>query len=139
MQTEHSDAGSLCIEWIGSRDRDGYGKVGRSLRAHRVAYEAANGPIPPGLFVCHRCDNPPCVNPEHLFLGTPKENKHDAMTKGRVPIGDRHYHASLSNRDVAEIKRRRTAGEGVSHLAREFGTSKQHVSRIALGQSPRTA
>lgn len=74
-----------CIEWPGKRHRNGYGQLGRKT-AHRVAYECAHGPIPDGLHVLHRCDNPPCINPEHLFLGTHHDNMIDSMLKGRNPI-----------------------------------------------------
>ena len=80
-----------CWKWTGTRDAFGYGKLsgrdGRKSspeRAHRVAYEKYIGAIPEGLFVCHRCDNPECTNPEHLFLGTAKENSIDCSKKGRL-------------------------------------------------------
>ena len=76
-----------CIEWQGPRYPNGYGQVRlpkqRSRGAHRVAYEQAFGPIPEGMVVCHRCDNPPCVNPEHLFVGTQLDNQRDMRAKGR--------------------------------------------------------
>jgi hypothetical protein len=75
-----------CWLWQGYRDRDGYGHHhynGRRWRAHRLAWTLARGPIPGGLYVCHRCDNPPCVNPAHLELGTQKENIGDCLAKGR--------------------------------------------------------
>lgn len=79
-----SDSG--CWEWSGNLGRDGYGKVTRAnktVRAHRLAYETWVGPIPEGHVVIHSCDNPPCINPEHLRPGTHQENTHDMLAKGR--------------------------------------------------------
>jgi hypothetical protein len=75
-----------CIEWKGARTRDGYGEKwwkGGKKRTHRIAYEWAYGPIPEGLCVLHKCDNPPCCNPSHLFLGTNHDNQQDSLRKGR--------------------------------------------------------
>lgn len=80
-----------CLEFEGSRNRKGYGQIqsgrrgGGALLAHRAAWEAVNGPIPDGLFVCHKCDNPPCCNVDHLFLGTNVDNMRDMKEKGRQP------------------------------------------------------
>src|SRR4051794_23315069 len=84
-------AGDECWLWTAGKDQDGYGKLaighgGRQqthTRAHRFAYETFVGPIPDGYVVCHRCDNPPCCNPAHLFVGTPDENNDDKLAKGR--------------------------------------------------------
>jgi len=75
-----------CLVWTKARNSDGYGSLGRNgktIGAHRAAYSDLVGPIPEGLSVLHHCDNPPCVNPEHLFLGTQKDNVHDALEKKR--------------------------------------------------------
>jgi hypothetical protein len=77
---------SGCWEWTGYRTRDGYGSVkhaGKMMKAHRVAYEAAYDPIPDGMIVCHKCDNPACCNPNHLWLGTDADNQRDMVAKGR--------------------------------------------------------
>lgn len=90
-------ADDACWPWSAGRDADGYGKFAiglggkkqQHIRAHRFAYEQFIGPIPDGMVVCHRCDNPPCVRPDHLFLGTPLDNNNDKVSKGRhaVPWG----------------------------------------------------
>jgi hypothetical protein len=77
-----------CREWQGARQPTGYGEItvnGKSATTHRLAWELAHGPIPTGMCVCHHCDNPPCCEPSHLFLGTHKDNMQDAAKKGRWP------------------------------------------------------
>lgn len=80
-----------CWEWRGMRNHDGYGQVWvralqRNVGAHRISFEQHKGPIPEGLLICHTCDNPPCINPDHLFAGTHKDNTADMMRKGRQPV-----------------------------------------------------
>lgn len=83
---DQSGGPEACWPWTGSRTRTGYGKCsvdGRHVAAHRLAWQLTNGPIPDGLHVLHRCDNPPCCNPGHLFLGTHTDNVRDMLAKGR--------------------------------------------------------
>lgn len=85
-----SDRG--CWEWAGAREKDGYGTLewnGKKRKAHRLAYEYFIGPVD-NLLVCHHCDNPPCINPQHLFLGTHKDNHLDSVIKGRRATGSRN-------------------------------------------------
>jgi hypothetical protein len=94
-------ANGACLEFGGSRSEDGYGTIryqGRMQKAHRVAWQLAHGPIPKGLLVCHRCDNPPCCNVAHLFLGTVADNNRDRHAKGRtknLDIGQAIRHEQL--------------------------------------------
>jgi HNH endonuclease len=79
-----------CWVWTGRVNHKGYGKTswqGKDKRVHRIFYEHHHGPIPEGLQVCHRCDNPPCCNPDHLFAGTALDNEWDKIAKGRRPMG----------------------------------------------------
>ena len=80
-----------CWMWTAGRDGDGYGSY-RNKRAHRVAWQLTRGPIPDGLVVCHSCDNPACVRPDHLFLGTQQDNIQDMLRKGRRPPAGRLTH-----------------------------------------------
>lgn len=133
-----------CWEWTGARHGHGYGRIGLGLAtqgtdvAHRVSWELHHGPIPDGMHVLHHCDNPPCVNPRHLFLGTHADNMRDALVKGRTSLvhhkGSKHGRAKLTEAIVRDCRRRVAAGETHTALAREFGVSVgaiQHaVARI---------
>ena len=124
-----------CWVWIAGKFRHGYGAIaiaGRLRKAHRFSWELHFGPIPDGLCVLHRCDNPSCVNPDHLFLGTDADNMADRDQKGRQAKGQRHL-AKLTEDQVREIRRRYqrdSAISGSTALAREFGTSHQTILRV---------
>lgn len=85
---EQVDKSGDCWVWMGNRGRWGYGRLcsepGKRVLAHRVSWELLHGPIPEGMYVCHTCDNTPCVRPSHLFLGTQHDNMRDAARKGRI-------------------------------------------------------
>jgi hypothetical protein len=135
-------AGSSCWLWTGTLNGSGYGVLGaggrggKLLRAHRVAWEFHKGPIPDGLHCLHRCDNPRCVNVDHLFLGTNQDNIADRVRKGRskAPIfrGEDHAQAKLSN-DV--IRRIREDGRIQRVIAADYGLRQSDISRIKLRQA----
>ncbi len=130
--------GSNCWLWTGSKDSWGYGTFwieGKTKGTHRVAYELEYGPIVDGLFVCHTCDVPNCVNPEHLFLGTQKDNMIDASNKGRIKpytvIGSSNGNSKLTEEQVIAIlqdtrKQVRTA--------EDYNVSESTISKIKKGQ-----
>jgi uncharacterized protein YerC len=97
---------SECWEWHGTTDKGGYGrfkKDGKQTRAHRAAHELYIGPIPEGMRVCHTCDNPPCTNPDHLFLGTDLDNKTDSVNKKRHAHGEKQGACKLTSEQVLAI------------------------------------
>ena len=98
-----------------------------------MAYEVFNGSIPAGAFVLHRCDNPPCVNPTHLYLGDAKQNARDRDDRGRTARGERSPWAKLTQEKAAGIRARVAAGASKSAVSREFGVSRQTVLRVARG------
>jgi hypothetical protein len=127
-----------CWLWTGMMSSSGYGQFGSfgSLKdAHRFSWELANGrSVPDGFEVCHRCDNPPCVNPEHLFVGTPADNKQDSIQKGRIAVGERHGHAAVSDATVAEMRRLATSGLSVQDIAKQVGVGVSTVRGIVRGR-----
>lgn len=120
-----------CWIWTGAFDSDGYGTFtyrGRTYKAHRFSLEQFLGaPIPAGLIVLHRCDNPPCVNPLHLNLGTNEDNVADRDRKGRVQHGNHHSKAKVTSADVIEI---RQSNEPCRALATKFGINIMTVYAI---------
>jgi hypothetical protein len=141
-----------CWPWVSTKDRDGYGQFGVmlyhkgwwQLRAHVVSFNFATGLWPDkGQEICHSCDNPSCVNPAHLFLGSPKVNKQDSIKKRRHAYGERHGMHKLTEEQVRAIKHeyfclpsgpsgRRT---GITELAEKYGINKNHVTSIGRGRA----
>ncbi len=126
-----------CWTWTGVKS-NGYGRMKIRRRfyvAHRISYELNVGPIPAGLFVCHHCDNPPCVRPDHLFLGTNSDNQRDSVAKGRFPLGARHHNAKLDPGRVREIRRRAASREATATIARAVGISAGAVQAVLDGRT----
>lgn len=132
-----------CWEWTGPFFQGKkYGQFGcgprtsrKNRASHRYAFEEKNGPIPSGMCVCHRCDNPSCVRPDHLFLGTHSDNTHDMIAKRRGAHGERHTSAKLTESQVAGIRQRRADGEKLSTMADEYGVSVGLISHICSGRN----
>lgn len=137
-----------CWIWNGTKNLRGYGnfslKRGVTVGAHRFSYQLNIGPIPENMSVCHRCDNPSCVRPDHLFLGSPKDNSRDMVAKGRGtrgterkgtgPAGERNSHARLTHSIVSEIRERRHR-DGLTHrqLSKIYNISKSQIGNILSG------
>ena len=126
-----------CWPWLGTKDKDGYGSIRpapdkNSERAHRVGYELKHGPMPKGMLVCHSCDNPPCQNPAHWFIGTNDDNMADMVAKGRHR-GNRgdgdNCSAKLTRQQVLEIFYLR-GKERQKITAAHYGIHQRHVSAI---------
>jgi len=134
-----------CWEWLGSIDSYGYGRIIISrngsrtqLRASRLSWVLHNKrPIPRGLVVCHSCDNPLCINPHHLWVGTIQDNNNDKASKNRSykPIGELHPQAKLTREEVNQIRELRANNKAsVIELSHQFGVSRSQIYRIILNQ-----
>lgn len=135
----YPEPNSGCWLWTGGTlVCGGYGMLYAAplrVRAHRWSYEHFKGPIPEGLDVCHKCDTPCCVNPDHLFLGTRQDNMNDAKNKNRVAKGERHSQAVLTETQVKEIKSAIGSGAHGSELARQYGVAPMTISDIKKGRT----
>lgn len=132
--------GDRCWEWSGFRlpGKWKYGRMkvnNRHVLAHRLSWLINRGPIPPGQYVLHKCDNPPCVRPSHLYLGSQKQNARDRDSRGRTgdTKGTKNPAAKLTERDVLAIRARHDAGESKSALARSFGVSWRAIDFVISG------
>lgn len=130
-----------CWNWEGRKDKDGYGIMictidgKKEQRANRISWRYYRGAIPEGLQVLHHCDNPSCINPDHLFVGTGGDNMADKTRKGRnnPPVGERAGNAKLKDEDILEIRRRHANGEVQRRIAESFGVGYKAINKIVLG------
>lgn len=122
-----------CWQWIAHADKDGYGVMpsnGKNIRAHRYSYEYHVGPIPDGMSICHKCDNPGCVNPEHFFVGSAKDNAQDALAKQRNFVGEKNSRSKLTQEQVKFI---RSSNIRSQELASMFNVNKSTINNIRRG------
>jgi hypothetical protein len=129
-----------CWEWQAGKTAFGYGRMGvaghRLMLAHRISWELANGPILDDLKVLHRCDNPPCVNPAHLFLGTTGDNNRDCDAKGRRERRGSHNGRAILDEDLVErIRWEHYRGQTQAALARKYGVGRIVISAVVLGRT----
>lgn len=131
-----SDWGSdACLEWQGKRNKKGYARITQGserVLLHRLVWEAAHGPLPDGLCVLHRCDNPPCYRLSHLFTGTVADNNADRSQKGRTArqTGALNGRAQVTDEQTQEIRRRYREGELQRVIGEDYGLSQSQVSKI---------
>lgn len=130
-----------CWEWTAGKYRGGYGHFRKLVdgkwkmyKSHRFSYELHKGKIDKGLLVCHSCDNPSCVNPNHLFLGTAKQNMADYIKKGRNRFGKVEGYRHLSKEIADAIRADYEAGMSYKQLMAKYETSKSQISRVILRQ-----
>jgi HNH endonuclease len=127
-----------CWEWTGSTIK-GYPRFNIGWRpvlvyyGHRCSYFLFKGDIPKGMIVMHGCDNPLCVNPSHLSVGTTKDNQHDSRNKGRATVGSKSHHAKLSEADVLPICERRASGETLASIAASYGVHFVTIWQVVSG------
>jgi len=134
-----------CIPWLGTRTNKGYGLLqvsGRDSKktvAHRISWVLSRGDLPPEVLVLHRCDNPSCVNVDHLFLGSPKQNTEDMISKGRHFWRDRLPWQKLDGIDGAKIRELRRSGFTQQKIADLLGVSRPLISMIESGKVKHSA
>lgn len=122
-----------CWIWMGATQVRGYGEIlssNRKMLAHRASYEAFVGPIPKGMYVCHACDNVYCVNPNHLFLGTQKQNLQDMAAKGRSTRGEKNAMSKLTEDNIKEIRQLFVSGVSCKKISKIFEVTTSCISKI---------
>lgn len=138
QKVDKSGGPDACWPWTKTRNMGGYGQFSvrhRHVLAHRMSFLLSGGVIPSDLFVLHRCDNPPCCNPKHLFIGTNADNVLDRDNKNRQPRGELIGNSKLSNQKVVALKMLRSFGWRYGTLSVFFGISHNQVYRICRGKS----
>ena len=139
FEEKYVKADSGCWEWTASKAGKGYGQIKlprqrRQIYAHQLSYLIHKGEIPKGRYICHTCDNPGCVNPDHLFLGTAKDNLQDMKAKNRHLCGSKNAIAKLTEDNVRQIKVMLSVKVPQSRIAAVYGVSQIEISRINTGQ-----
>lgn len=128
-----------CTSHRTSNGYPGFYRNGRHMRLNRYMWETLNGPIPDGLLVRHRCDNRRCINPEHLEVGTAKENHDDMVSRGRRGSsgrkGEMNHQAKLRDADIPDILRRLAGGESQASIARDYKVNRVRIHEIATRKS----
>lgn len=130
-----------CWEWTASfKDkRNRYGSIclnGKPYPAHRLSYEMHNGKIPNGFHVLHSCDNPPCVNPKHLRIGTNADNSRDRVIRGRSLVGIKNHKRVLTEHQIVEIRKKHAInGLGSRRLSNEYKVSRTNIRAIIKGDT----
>ena len=132
-------SGDECWLWTGAKGKRGYGsfKAERVMSAHRFAFLEYCQEIPSGMFVCHRCDNPSCVNPDHLFFFIHADNMRDMDAKGRRPVGDSCASSKLTDAEVKQVLEMAIRRVPQEEIAKAFGISRSHVAGIKAGSKRR--
>lgn len=137
------DKSGECWVWIGARFQNRWGKPtygmcvvqGKVRTAHRYSWEIANGPIPPGLMVLHSCDNQRCVRPDHLSLGTHRQNMDEAVVRGSMRRGSEQHSARLTSDDVRAIRLRLASGDHQRAIASAYGVTQAAIHFINIGRT----
>jgi len=124
-----------CMEWLGHKNHGGYGQLSvhkKMMASHRLSYLMHNGPIPDGMFVCHKCDNPACLRPDHLWLGTCQDNTNDKVNKNRQARsrGEKSSKAKLKETDVIEILEKIRGGYTDEYIAAAYKVTPITIKRI---------